>query len=457
MPSFLIFFVHRHFEFRYPELYALYTIQNLCCDTLLGDINSLPDPIQSPVLRVQLPSIEAAKFLSERGILIKGIYEVWGAVEPTDPTESPTYAQLASSIQVSLSPDKLAILENPQTSWRLNVEAFGKKLSMKEQERIRSEVSPIVPFKGPVQMKNASETFLVLEEVDISVENATLENPKRLYFLRQLAGSERNRGRGGARDLIDIQTLKRRAYIGPTSMESEIALLMCNMALVRQNDVVMDPFIGTGSVLIPCANYGALCFGGDIDFRVLLGTAVGVSGSIPPKERTRFQRKLKLSEAQASNTNGRDQKRVNVVSNFEQYGLPLPEIIRADNSHSPMWEHCSGFFDAIICDPPYGIRAGARKTGRQGPKRAVDGTRNDYKDPYIIPTQPYGPEDVMKDLLEFSARTLRVGGRLVYLFPTIIGESNLIPRHPKLRLLFMSEQRITSKYARLLLTMEKVV
>ncbi|CCI11196.1 unnamed protein product [Albugo candida] len=455
MPSFLILFVHRHFAFRYPELHAIYTLYGLNFDTLLGDIDSLPDPNLSPVLRVHLPTIEAAKFLSERGISIKGVYQVWGAVEPIDPTESPTYDQLAASIRSSLSSDKLAILENPATSWRMNVESFGKKLSMEEQERIRGELRDSLPFKGPVQMKDSTETFLILEEVDINVKNATLEKPKRLYFLRQIAGSERNRGRGGARDLIDIHTLKRRAYIGPTSMESEIALLMCNMALVRPNDIVIDPFIGTGSVLIPCAKYGAMCVGSDIDFRVLLGTGVGVSGSIPPKERTRRQRKL--NESKPINANGSDQKRVNVVSNFKQYGLPLPEIIRADNSHSPIWERCIGFFDAVICDPPYGIRAGARKTGRQGAKRSQgNGSHIDHKDPYIIPTQPYGPEDVMKDLLEFAARTLRVGGRLVYLFPTTVGTSYIIPTHPKLRLLFMSEQQITSKYARQLLTMEKL-
>jgi tRNA G10 N-methylase Trm11 len=39
----------------------------------------------------------------------------------------------------------------------------------------------------------------------------------------------------------------------------------------------------------------------------------------------------------------------------------LPEIYRADMMHSKFSECLK--FDAIVCDPPYGIRAGSRITG----------------------------------------------------------------------------------------------
>ena len=35
------------------------------------------------------------------------------------------------------------------------------------------------------------------------------------------------------RDLVGLGDLKRRAYLGPTSLDNEIALLMANMAQVR--------------------------------------------------------------------------------------------------------------------------------------------------------------------------------------------------------------------------------
>ena len=50
-----------------------------------------------------------------------------------------------------------------------------------------------------------------------------------------------------------------------------------------------------------------------------------------------------------------------VHSNFEQYDLGIPDMARLDNAAPAMRE--MPFFHAIISDPPYGIRAGARRSG----------------------------------------------------------------------------------------------
>ena len=50
---------------------------------------------------------------------------------------------------------------------------------------------------------------------------------------------------------------------------------MCHQANIDENSFVIDPFVGTGSLLIPPSHYGALTFGSDIDMRVLQGTKVG--------------------------------------------------------------------------------------------------------------------------------------------------------------------------------------
>ncbi|KAG6955278.1 hypothetical protein JG688_00011946 [Phytophthora aleatoria] len=438
MPEYLVFFVHQHFDFRYPELEALLTMQNLprVAETVLMDpeTRKLPEPESSPLVRVQLPSAEHAKFLSERGILVKGVYEVWGHT-----SSGSGYDELVKSVEAFQGPQKQRILQDDKRSWRINVSVFGKKLSMDEQRERREKFRDGLPFAGPVQMKNPDETFLVLEELGLDQDLHPGMKPKQIFFLRELAGSEKNRGRGGARDLVDQQTLKRRAYIGPTSMESEMALLMCNMALVQPGDLVVDPFVGTGSVLIPCGTHGAMCYGTDIDIRVLLGTGVGVTGA----------------GVVVTDEKSDGKERVNVITNFKQYGLPLPELVRADNSMSPLVKQCEGFFDAVVCDPPYGIRAGARKSGR---KRQIksDVSMATKQENYIAPTQPYAAEDVMMDLLEFAAQTLREGGRLVYLLPTTYEYTDSdLPRHPSLQVIANSEQKLTKKYARRLITMVK--
>ncbi len=128
-----------------------------------------------------------------------------------------------------------------------------------------------------------------------------------------------------------------------------MALIMCNMAMVQKGDFVIDPFVGTGSVLVPCATFGGICMGTDIDMRVLHGNNNYNSN------------KEKGSKGKCPSHHDHD-PHPSVVSNFIQYELPIPDLIRADNSRSPL--RCLEIFDAIICDPPYGIRAGARKCGR---------------------------------------------------------------------------------------------
>ena len=69
--------------------------------------------------------------------------------------------------------------------------------------------------------------------------------------------------------------LNKRIYLGPTSTFNDLAFLMCNQALVKNGSIVIDPFVGTGGLLIPAATKGAFVFGSDLDIRVLNGYAVG--------------------------------------------------------------------------------------------------------------------------------------------------------------------------------------
>ena len=87
-----------------------------------------------------------------------------------------------------------------------------------------------------------------------------------VYFGRIL-GSSRNWRRGRIEEL----SLKKRKYLGPTSMDAELSVIMSNIAQVQKNSFCFDPFVGTGSLLLTCTLHGAFCFGTDIDIRVLRG------------------------------------------------------------------------------------------------------------------------------------------------------------------------------------------
>jgi tRNA (guanine10-N2)-methyltransferase len=81
--------------------------------------------------------------------------------------------------------------------------------------------------------------------------------------------------REGAKRWYNRYMLTKREYLGPTSTDTELAFLMCNQAQITSESVVFDPFCGTGSILVAAANFRAMCFGADIDMRVLRGWSVG--------------------------------------------------------------------------------------------------------------------------------------------------------------------------------------
>ena len=60
-------------------------------------------------------------------------------------------------------------------------------------------------------------------------------------------------------------------------------------------------------------------------------------------------------------------------------------------------------FDAILGDPPYGVRAGGRKSA---PKDVE--IRN--PDTHYVATAPYGLTECVDDLVDMAARLLRPGG-----------------------------------------------
>lgn len=118
-------------------------------------------------------------------------------------------------------------------------------------------------------------------------------------------------------------------------------------------------------------------------------------------------------------------------------------------------------FDAIICDPPYGVRAGGRKSGGRkllkgivAPYTVPDDKRTDH----IPSTAAYSLVECVHDLLDLAARMLVMGGRLVFFYPVLREEDcafNQFPEHPCFTLISSSEQILSSRYSRVLLTMVK--
>lgn len=171
-------------------------------------------------------------------------------------------------------------------------------------------------------MKGADEEFVVFEEY------AHLANqPHRVWFGRFI-------GNGG-RDAITTYSLKKRKYLSTTSMDAELALIGANFVLAAPGKLIYDPFVGTGSLPLACSHFGAMAFGSDIEAR----TVRGKDG-------------------------------LNIMTSYAQYGLRTlyMDSLIADLTHSPLRTTDRGWLDAIVCDPPYGVREGLRVLGSRDGK-----------------------------------------------------------------------------------------
>ena len=84
-----------------------------------------------------------------------------------------------------------------------------------------------------------------------------------------------------------------------------------------------------------------------------------------------------------------------------------------DNNINPWRTIDDGWFDAIITDPPYGVREKCEKIGTS--KKFDDWI--DFDGTHFPDKVAYNLNDVFADLMKFSNKHLRLGGKLVFWYP----------------------------------------
>lgn len=106
-------------------------------------------------------------------------------------------------------------------------------------------------FQGRVNLKNPEHKFWLIETDDYGSSNGLPPVvQKRIFFGREVGAADRR--------LLPTYQLKSRTYLGPTAMDAEMAFLMANQALATAGKLVYDPFVGTGSILVAAAHFGAM-------------------------------------------------------------------------------------------------------------------------------------------------------------------------------------------------------
>lgn len=361
--------------------------------------------VQRPFMLVYLANDEVAKRLSQRVTCIKSIWLHWASAGSSQ--------GIRDILETDQGRKKWSKYSNEKISWRAMIISHQRSLSMSEQlERVES-YKDVLDLPGPIKMKGADFIWGHIEEwtahcqiPEEEEKNLDLSQYEYEVGIHEERRQQRQRllsihigekiSDGIARDLISKMDVKKRKYIGNTTMESQMSLIQAGMALAGPGKILYDPFAGTCSILLAAAAFGANVVASDIDGRMMRG-------------------KAKVGQ------------QVAVLDSAKQYGLEhhFLDFICADMSQHP-WR-ASGLFDAIVADPPYGVRAGAKQIGRREigkqltePVLMENGVYSHQRPGYFPPLKPYALSNLLSDLMNFSAKLLVPKGRLVFWMPTMI-------------------------------------
>uniref|UniRef100_A0A8C8J631 tRNA (guanine(10)-N(2))-methyltransferase TRMT11 n=1 Tax=Oncorhynchus tshawytscha TaxID=74940 RepID=A0A8C8J631_ONCTS len=378
--QYLIHLAHDNVDFRLPEIRALLSLRGKPFDQ--GE--NFKE--KSPFWRLNGLSEEDVNSIMARTVCAKSAFELWG--------HGRTHIELRTSL-----------LKYPTENMAMEY----------------------LSFEGRVNLRNPKHIFCLLEDYGTD-PNDIPDEPLYIYFGRWIAD--------GQRELIRSHSVKNRHFIGNTSMDAGLSFIMANHARVKAYDLVYDPFVGTGSLLVACSHFGAYVCGTDIDYNTIHG----------------------IGKASRKNQKWRGPDE-NIRANLRQYGSEKLYVdVLVSDASKPIWRD-GVLFDAIITDPPYGIRESTRRTGSQ--KDSVNSVKpsEDYVgDSHVPVSMAYHLSDIFTDLLNFSAHHLVIGGRLVYWLPIYRPEycEEMVPLNACLRLVSNCEQTLSSHTSRRLITMEKI-
>lgn len=291
----LIEFVHKHIDFHDAELLAVLEMHGIKvgidCQflSLPNDVNAaagLADrvPQSKRPLRIlsfswrsigskfsvcddddtgeeennaQLNSKEIINLVTSlaRCTLIRSVIELWGYGQDID--DCVNSIQCGYSLQrhkegkhVSNSITGRKSYES--RSWKVTIHTLGSTFTRDEQHKMRMKFA-FLELPGPVQMENPDDEYLFIREVELDAAGGAVyprhsekkelisENdarpPLACYFGRILGNTKLGRNWRG-KNRFEQYSLKKRLYLGPTSMDSELSLIMTNLAKVTRGSFV---------------------------------------------------------------------------------------------------------------------------------------------------------------------------------------------------------------------------
>ena len=246
------------------------------------------------------------------------------------------------------------ILELVPDTWSIKIKHLGKLKGLQPNQGLAQitqfqEVLNVLTQRR-VDLENPDSELWLLKDCRRLEESDTSSKPPKVHY-HWLLKRIKPTISVSAHQLATQSDIKKRAFIGTTTMPSDRALLMANLAQFNEGDVVLDPFCGSAGLLLTSSLLGAKVVGGDLDVELL-------SHQDQP-----------LPYLASAGRPLRGIEKVSFGDSFTELGLPEPTLLVGADIQDPhviemyLAVNHGQPYDAIVTDPPYGIRESRSKMG----------------------------------------------------------------------------------------------
>lgn len=273
--KFLLRFAQKHEQFRIPELESLSKTCNTTLtysilededdkkegtgnnnnsnsnDEAIRRVSSLVPSEQLFIIWATAESEEKMRSIACRSITLMGAYKVFGRGATLDAALADFNARRPQAVQQQLFAGK---------TFHFKIDACGIRYPREAKVAMIDRTEAVLTTlwtAARVRMHKPDFCFYI-------VENVKAPPGHRFCVARKVSS--------GARKTIETFSLKKRTYLGITSMDPELSILMATQGLVKKGSLTYDPFVGTGSLSLVASYFGALSFGADISYATLYGT-----------------------------------------------------------------------------------------------------------------------------------------------------------------------------------------
>jgi len=188
---------------------------------------------EHPYAYITLPNIDTAKRILERSVFIKSFNLVFGEEQTLD------------KVLETINKESVCkFMAEHSGSIAFCIETVNKSTDVSERKKRIGDF--IAFFELGTRKIDLENPDIVLKLIEVYKYGDTGSSLK-AYFVAEILKNPSSYAKFALSD---------RAYIGPTTTDHELAILMANQALVREGSYVYDPFCGTCGLLLICAHYG---------------------------------------------------------------------------------------------------------------------------------------------------------------------------------------------------------